>query len=210
MNAIYILTWVASLLSSGGIWGGLMWLRRRRTKPSLPVTKQKEVQPPFSKIWRGGRPDRSPFYVCIMWSLFVSSLIMLITGPMHPSVIDAMDPFVQRVMSAGLFLGSGICLTGSLRGSRFFQPTADLRDCYQMAVLATPANVSTLTVYTLAVGNTVHWNPKLFVLGAGGLVAMVIAHLLMTWELRQEIKRLDERIATAIQVALDKGDARDD
>lgn len=211
MSFVYFLTWGISLVASVGIWGGLWWFKRGERQPSgkfAPVssTQQRELETTVSRYWKShrGRPDRAPFYVCMMWSLFVGGLIMLIGGPIHPSTIDAMDATLQRGMAAMLCLGTGLCIVGFTRGTRYLGPNADLRDCYQMAVVATPANVSTLAVYAMAVGNTVHWDLRLFGLGAGGILAVMCAHLLMAWDLHQEVKRLDERVGAAIQAVLNR------
>lgn len=213
MSDVYFLTWGLSLLSSGLIMAVLMWFKRReRSAKAAPVVsvERKTVTSgsPEYRGSRGGRLDRAPFYICMMWSLFVGALIMLIGGPIHPSTIDAMDPLVQRAMSFVLCIGTGTCIFGSIRGNRYFMPHADLRDCYRMAVIATPANVATLSVYALAVGNTCHWNLRPFGLGAGGILAILVAHLLMAWDLHQETKRLDERVAAALRAAMNE--ARDD
>jgi hypothetical protein len=213
MTMVYILTWALSLLSSAAIWFGLTRRNRSQDQPQVitPVTlSPQKVRK--SRLFTGryqGRLDRSPFYACMMWSLFVGGFIMLVGGPTHPSTIDAMDPTMQRAMSAVLCLGTGVCIVGFSSATRYFRPNADLRDCYRLAVIATPANVSTLAVYAIAVGNTVHWNLRLFGLGAGGILAVLIAHLLMAADLHHEVKRLDERVAAALQAATDRV-ARDD
>jgi hypothetical protein len=219
MSAVYFLVWIVSLLLTGAIWTGL-WLfkrpetntnTRKRKATVTPVLSPelKEVDQTSSSLSRywgyhGARSDREPFYMCMMWSLFVGGSIMFIGGPIHHSTIDAMDPSLQRVLAAVLCLGTGTCITGFTLGTRHFRPNADLRDCYRMAVIATPANVSTLVVYAVAVGNTAHWNLQLFGLGAGGILAIMIAHLVMAWDLHRAIRRIDERVSAALKAATNK------
>lgn len=214
MTTVYFLVWGASLAISAGIWFGLrLWFKHADRKPKMvasasPAGAPRPARGTQSWLGRSGRPDGGPFYMCMMFSLFSGGLIMAIGGPIHPSTIDAMSADVQRVMSLVLCLGTGTCIFGFTSGTRYFRPNADLRECYRLAVVATPSNVATLAVYAMAVGNTVHWNLQLFGLGAGGILAVMVAHLLMAWDLHHEIKKLDERIATAIDVAIRKAALR--
>lgn len=204
---VYLLTWLMSLVTSGIIIGGLFWFKTRGQRSTV-VTSAKPKR--TGRRWKGhqGRLDHSPFYVCMMWTLFVAGLVMAIGGPVHPSTIESMTPLVQRALSFTLCLGTGICIFGFMSGTRYFRRDADIRDCYRMAVLATPANVSTLTVYAMGIGNTDHWNIHLFALGAGGILAVLIAHVLMAWELHREIGSLTRRVEAAIQGAMNR--TRDD
>lgn len=213
MDMVYLLTWVASLVSSVLIYIGLnAWFKRSHvdeTEPPPVHVFHDRADPGWSTPrprWRGprGRADRDPFYMCLMWGLFLGGLVMFFGGAVHPSTIDAMHDFTQRGVALLLCFGSGICIVGFTSGSRWFRPEADLRDCYRMAVIATPANVSTLAVYAAAVGNTYHWNLRLFGLGAGGILAVLIAHLLMAWALYWEARRLDARVAEALRAATEK------
>jgi hypothetical protein len=131
---------------------------------------------------------------------------MAIGGPVHPSTIDAMSPIPQRIMSSVLCLGTATCIVGFSSGTRYFRPNADLRDCYRLGIIAAPANVATLTVYALAAGNTCHWNIRLFGLGAGGLIAVLIGHLLIARVLNSEVKRLNIRVALALQAVSEASD----
>lgn len=207
---VYLVTWGLSLVACGGIWGGLWLFRRRHPQVLVPVEQREALRSSLSRTLRSRRvrPDQSPFYMCMIWSLFFGGVIMAIGGPIHPSTIEAMDPVLQRVMSVVLCLGTGLCIYGFLSGTRRFKPDADLRECYRLAVIATPANVSTLAVYAVAVGNTYHWNLHLFGLGAGGILAVMLAHLMLAWDLHSEIKTLDSRVDAALQAALKR--AHDD
>lgn len=214
MDMVYLLTWVGSLICSLLLYLGLnAWFKRAPTTTTSQTTTNVRVLPDrvdsgwrTSQGWKGGRDrlDRDPFYMCLMWALFVGGLLMLFGGSIHPSTIDAMDDVMQRAVAFLLCFGTGTCILGFTSGTRWFRPRADLRDCYRMAVIATPANVSTLAVYAAAVGNTYHWNLRLFGLGAGGILAVLTAHLLMAWVLYWEARRLDARVAEALRAVTEK------
>lgn len=152
---------------------------------------------------RDPRMDHSKFYMCMMWALFTGTLFILLRGPVHPSVLDGMADSVQRLYALVLCLGTGCCITGFLSGTRVLRPNADLRSCYRLAIYATPANVTTLSLYIVGIGNSLHWTrPFLFIESTCSVFAIIVAHLLMAWDLHWEVGRINERLRAAVVKAI--------
>lgn len=162
---------------------------------------------------RSSRPDHSRFYMCIMWSLFIGTIVILLRGPAHPSILDAtMSDQLQRLYAGVLSLGTGCCVAGFMCGTRFFRPHVDLRYSYRLTIVATPANVATLSLYLIAICHGVQWHPVLAVQNGVMIFAIIVAHCWMAWDLFWEIRRIDERVSSAITraVALAVGEVNDD
>jgi hypothetical protein len=96
---------------------------------------------------RPERLDHGPMYICVIVALFLWSLSLLIAGPVRYSIIDELNDTAQNWLGGGIFIGSSMCLTGIVLGTRFVRPHIDIRTCYAWGAAGTPAISIAVWVY---------------------------------------------------------------
>lgn len=98
----------------------------------------------MTKTVVGDRKDRAPMYVCVIIALFLWSLSLLIAGPIHYSILDELSDATQNILGGSIFIGSSMCLTGILIGTR---------RCYAWGIAGVPALSIAVAVYFWAAVN---------------------------------------------------------
>jgi hypothetical protein len=136
----------------------------------------------------------------MMLSLCISTLILFF-APQYVPMVVKLDPGTTHLLAAVLCLGTGCCVMGFTLGSRFFFPNTDLRNCYRLAMSATPSNVAALGTFLVTIGQAVKWDPLLTLYSASSTLFLLIAHIWVTWDLYWEVKRINDRVCKAVERA---------
>jgi hypothetical protein len=113
-----------------------------------------------------------------------------------------LDPSTLHLLAGVLAIGSCSCITGFSIGSKYFFPKADLRTAYKLAIYATPSNVAALGMLAVETADKVHWDPVLVVTSTATTLFIIAAHCWVAWDLIWEVKRINERVRTAIERVL--------
>ncbi|AYN57982.1 membrane protein [Mycobacterium phage Fowlmouth] len=153
---------------------------------------------PDKAFQKPSRLDHGRMYVCVVVGLFLTSLSMIVLGPLPDSTISNLNEFTQTSMAFVLFLGSLSCIIGMSRGTRFFFPRADLRDSYLIAKWSIPGVVASLGTYVIAI--LVNYGSIWLSALSGSIGAsIVIGSLWNAWDFANEIDRLDEELKNEVE-----------
>lgn len=138
-----------------------------------------------------GRKDHGPMYVCVMIGLFGWSLSLLIAGPIRYSIIDELSDTAQNILAGSIFVGSSMCLTGIVLGTRFIRRNIDIRICYAWGAAGTPGVSVAVGVYFWA---AVHGSVSPILSGMAGALSLMIPvgavwNAVYFWRERRRIER---------------------
>ena len=109
------------------------------------------------------RLDHGYYTVPIWLGLFFSGLYVIGT-PEDSSVAAKMPDWADNMLGLAILFGSGLCLWGAARGTRWCKPDADLRESYKaeiaglivicvvLGILATVTDLTLVQQFTLAGG----------------------------------------------------------
>jgi hypothetical protein len=136
------------------------------------------------------RLDHGRMYMCVTVGLWITSLSLILVGPVPNSTISNLNVFTQMSMAVVMFLGSTAKIIGFLRGTRFLRPDADIRDSYLIAMWAILATNTGLSVYVIAIFMN-YGNFLLSTMGGSLGLSMVIGALWNAWDFRSEIHRIN-------------------
>lgn len=132
-------------------------------------------------------------YVCGMLGFFTWSLSLMVIGPIPNSTISELSDSIQDMLAASIFIGSGVCLSGSLIGTRFLRPKADVRLSYKFALWGIPAISGSIGVYVWAI---IHDTGSFWLSAYAGSIGLFlcIGVLLNGIDIAFEIARLNDEI----------------
>lgn len=145
-----------------------------------------------------GRIDHSRMYICTMFGLFFLSLSLLMVGPIPGSVLADMSAWTQAMLAVCNLVGSTICISGIMLGTRFFRPKTDIRVCYQIGEWGIVSICSSMFFYVLGViGHVkgVFWGSALS--SALGF-AILIGCAWLAIDFEYETDKLDKKFRTEI------------
>ncbi|AVD99647.1 membrane protein [Mycobacterium phage Cuke] len=153
---------------------------------------------PDKAFQKPNRLDHGRMYMCVTVGLFLTSLSMIMLGPLPNSTISRLSEFTQTSMAYVLSLCSATCLVGIFRGTRFFMPRADLRDSYLMAKWSIPGIGASLGTYVVAI--FVNYGSIWLSTVSGSIGASIlIGSLWNGWDFANEIDRLDAELKNEVK-----------
>lgn len=110
----------------------------------------------------GRRYDRGPMYFWMMLASFLTSISMILTGPVPNGSISELTFLEQSVLSWVLFLGSGLSVFSAMTGSRFWFPNWSRVKSYGMGLIGVPLVTSAYLFYAYAIVlGTENWQSAL-------------------------------------------------
>lgn len=145
---------------------------------------------PDSFFQRPTRLDHSRMYICVTFGLWITSLSLILVGPVPNSTISNLNEFTQMSMAGVIFVGTSIKLHGIISGTRFYKPNRDPRDYYSQAKWAAVATNVSMGVYVWSIFN--YYGDLLLSTMGGSLgLFIVIGGFWTSWDFANEIDRLN-------------------
>lgn len=148
------------------------------------------------------RLDRNPANFCMLLGLVLSSLSIILRGPVPNSALSEMGDNLQLSMCGCIFGGLCIKLYGILGHSRWFRPGMSLRKAYQKGYQGAPVAAAGMFVYAYYLeANTSTWTSALGAALTPFLGLGILLQGILYWLEARRIEHVEDRMTSiALQV----------
>lgn len=148
------------------------------------------------------RIDRNAANMCMLIGLMLSTLSIILQGPVPNSLLDNMEPELQIAMCTCIFGGCALKLHGALSGMRFYFPKTPVARCYRYGVSGAGPAFAGMCVY----GYFILSNTQTFLSALGGVATPMFGVGLLIqagfyWLEARRIESNERQLITAIKQA---------
>ena len=120
----------------------------------------------FTRPEQGNRVDHQGYAPEIWVGLLITALYLIQGEPIIAGITD----WLEITLTTVLALGSGLCLIGSIIGTRWFQPKAPKRRSYRFLLAGLPMIIESLAWFSYAAASS----GELVLIALGGALGLCI------------------------------------